>query len=93
MSSKTSKIDNDLPADLNIPDNYVEHTLKTTKALPPFSWKNISGELNYLNVVILILTPIIGIISVYFTKLRWETFLFAVLYYYITGFGITAGYH
>ena len=92
-SSKTPKLDNDVPADLNIPDNYVEHTLKTTKALPPFRWKNALSDLNWLNVVILIVTPVIGVIGACFTKLRWETFLFSVFYYYVTGLGITAGYH
>jgi len=91
-SKKSSKVD-DVPADLNIPDNYVEYTLRTTKALPPFSWENMLRDLNWLNVVILIVTPILGLIGMLFTKLRWETFLFAVLYYYITGLGITAGYH
>jgi stearoyl-CoA desaturase (Delta-9 desaturase) len=94
MSSlKAPKLDNIVPADLNIPDNYVEHTLKTTKALPPFRWKNVLTDLNWLNVAILIVTPLIGIIGAYFTKLRWETFLFSVFYYYVTGLGITAGYH
>ncbi|KAJ7135864.1 delta 9-fatty acid desaturase protein [Mycena epipterygia] len=32
-------------------------------------------------------------IGVYHTKLRWETALFAVFYYFFTGLGITAGYH
>jgi stearoyl-CoA desaturase (delta-9 desaturase) len=93
MSSSTPKLDNNIPADLNIPDNYVEHTLKTTKALPPFRWENLITDLNWLNVAILIFTPIFGLIGAYFTKLRWETFLFSILYYYITGLGITAGYH
>jgi stearoyl-CoA desaturase (delta-9 desaturase) len=44
-------------------------------------------------VAILIFTPLVGIIGAYFTKLRWETFLFSVFYYYVTGLGITAGYH
>ena len=91
-SKKSSKVD-DVPADLNVPDNYVEYTLRTTKALPPFSWGNLLRELNWLNVVILIVTPILGIIGTLLTKLRWETFLFAVLYCCITGLGITAGYH
>ena len=93
MTSKAPKPDSNVPVDLCIPDNYVEHTLKTTKALPPFSWKNILNDLNWLNVAILILTPIISTIGACFTKLRWETFLFSILYYYITGLGITAGYH
>jgi stearoyl-CoA desaturase (delta-9 desaturase) len=73
--------------DFDIPDNYVSHTLKTQKSLPPFSWRNISSDLNWLNVAILLLTPIFGIIGACVTKLRWETALFSVVYYYITGLG------
>ncbi|KAF8218935.1 hypothetical protein L208DRAFT_1383159, partial [Tricholoma matsutake] len=34
-----------------------------------------------------------GIIGAMFTKLRWETFLFSIFYYYVTGLGMTTGYH
>ncbi|KAJ7241048.1 delta 9-fatty acid desaturase protein [Mycena haematopus] len=79
-----------LPADV---ENFVSHTLKTTKALPPITWNNFLTELNWLNVAILSLTPVASIIGAYTTKLRWETALFSVFYYYFTGLGITAGYH
>ncbi|KAJ7935091.1 delta 9-fatty acid desaturase protein [Mycena leptocephala] len=81
----------DIPPDST--ENYVSHTLKTTKPLPPISWNNFFSEINWLNVAILILTPIMGVIGVYYTRLRWETALFSFFYYYYTGFGITAGYH
>ncbi|KAF7326369.1 Acyl-CoA desaturase [Mycena venus] len=74
-------------------ENYVSHTLKTTKPLPPITWNNFLSELNWLNVAILGLTPVLSIIGAYHTKLRWETALFSVFYYYFTGLGITAGYH
>ena len=86
-------VDESVPVDLNIPDNYVQHTLKTTKPLPPVTWSNWTSELDYLNVAILTLTPFVGLVGAYFTKLRWETCLFAIFYYYVTGLGITAGYH
>ena len=92
-SPKTLKFDTNVPVDLNIPDNYVEHTLKTTKPLPPFRWGNFLSDFNWLNVVILIVTPIVGMIGACFAKLRWATFFFAIFYYYVTGLGITAGYH
>jgi len=88
-----SKVDDDVPSDLNIPDNYVQHTLTTQKPLPPFNWANWRDDLNWLNVVILCVTPVIGLIGAAFTKLRWETFLFSIFYYFFTGLGITAGYH
>ncbi|KAJ7637044.1 delta 9-fatty acid desaturase protein [Roridomyces roridus] len=74
-------------------DNYVSHTLKTTKPLPPITWSNLLNELNWLNVAILTVTPTVSFVGAYYTKLRWETALFAVAYYFFTGLGITAGYH
>ena len=84
-----SKLSNpeDIPADIDIPDNYVTHTLKTQKALPPLSWDNWHKELDWLNVGILTLTPLLGIVGAMYTKLRWETAFFSVFYYYVTGLG------
>ncbi|TFY81300.1 hypothetical protein EWM64_g2712 [Hericium alpestre] len=82
-----------IPIDLNIPDNYVDYTIKNTKALPPIGWNNWWKELNYLTVAILTLTPAIAIYGAFTTKLRWETAVFSVFYYFVTGLGITAGYH
>ncbi|KAI6106792.1 delta 9-fatty acid desaturase protein [Pisolithus croceorrhizus] len=65
-------------AEANIPDNYVSYTLKNQKALPLRA--------------ILGITPMLGTVGGYFTSLRWETALWAVTYYYMTGLGITAGY-
>ncbi|KAG2058251.1 hypothetical protein BDR06DRAFT_980516 [Suillus hirtellus] len=71
-----------VPADVNIPDNYVSYTLKHQKSLPPLSWDNWYTELNWLHVAILAGTPVIGLTAVW-----------SVVYYYMTGLGITAGYH
>ncbi|TFK47579.1 delta 9-fatty acid desaturase protein [Heliocybe sulcata] len=81
------------PIDLHIPDNYVQHTLKTQKELPPISWNNWWRELQYLTVAILTITPSLAIYGMFTTKFRWQTALFSVFYYYVTGLGITAGYH
>jgi stearoyl-CoA desaturase (delta-9 desaturase) len=77
----------ELPADLNIPDNYVDYTLKNTKALPPVTWSNWWSELNYLSLAILTLTPLIALYGAFTTKLRLETAIFAVFYYFVTGLG------
>jgi len=83
----------ELPADINLPDNYVDYTIKNTKALPPVTWSNWWKELNYLSLSILTITPAISLYGSLTTKLRWETTVFAVIYYFVTGWGITAGYH
>jgi len=74
--------------DADVPDNYVQYTLKKEKGLPPVRWNNLLNELNWLNVIILGLTPILGVIGLYYTKLQWKTALFASFYYYVTGLGM-----
>ncbi|OQV20657.1 Acyl-CoA desaturase [Hypsibius exemplaris] len=75
------------------PDNYISRTLKATLRPPALSWSNWHRELNWLNVGILTLIPLLALIGACFTKLRWETAIFSVIYYFFTGLGITAGYH
>jgi stearoyl-CoA desaturase (Delta-9 desaturase) len=77
----------ELPADLNLPDNYVDYTLKNTKPLPPITWNNLWKNVNYLSLAILTITPSIALYGAFTTKLRWETAVFAVFYYFVTGFG------
>ncbi|KAJ6468120.1 hypothetical protein C8R47DRAFT_809047 [Mycena vitilis] len=83
------------PAPVELPEveNYVSHILKTTKPLPPITFNNLLSELNWIAVAVLTLPPIMGAVGAYYTKLRWETAVFSVLYYFYTGLGITAGYH
>ena len=77
----------ELPADLNIPDNYVDHTLKNTKPLPPVNWGNVVENLNYLSLAILTVTPAIALYGAFTTNLDWKTAVFAVFYYFVTGLG------
>ena len=91
-TSEAATVDKDpraseLPADLNIPNNYVDYTLKNTKPLPPVTLNNWWKELNYLSLSILTITPTIALYGAFTTKLRWETAIFATFYYFITGFG------
>ncbi|KAL1741243.1 hypothetical protein HDZ31DRAFT_67130 [Schizophyllum fasciatum] len=81
------------PSDLNIPDNYVQHTLKTTKPLPPVTPANLLQNINWISFTLLTATPLIGAWGAFTTELRWETAAFAVFWYFVTGLGITAGYH
>ncbi|KAF9254561.1 hypothetical protein L218DRAFT_968067 [Marasmius fiardii PR-910] len=83
----------DEPADLHIPDNYVEHVLKTTQPLPPITWSNLLNEIQWISFTAIFGVPIIGFIGAYYTTLRTETLIWSVVYYFLTGLGITAGYH
>ncbi|KAF7354276.1 Acyl-CoA desaturase [Mycena venus] len=79
--------------DLPEVENYVSHALKTTKPLPPVRWDNLISELNWIGVFVITLPPVVSIVGAYHTRLRWETALFSVFYYFFTGLGVTAGYH
>ncbi|KAJ7619514.1 delta 9-fatty acid desaturase protein [Roridomyces roridus] len=74
-------------------EDHVSYLLRTTEPRPPVTWKNLATELQWVNVVALTAIPVLGIVGACHTKLRWETGLFAVFFYYVTGLGITAGYH
>ena len=76
-----------VPADSNIPDNYVTYTLKNQKPLPPITWDNWYKELNWLHFVILAGTPVVGFVGAYYTRLRLATAIWGVVYYYMTGLG------
>lgn len=68
-------------------DNYVAYTIKNTKALPPVTWSNLLNELNWLSVYILTIPPLVGIVGAFYVKLQWETAVWAVAYYFLTGLG------
>lgn len=75
------------PADIDIPDNYVAYTLRKERELPPLTWSNFYTRFNYVSLIALTATPAIAIYGICTTKLRWETALFAIFYYFITGLG------
>jgi stearoyl-CoA desaturase (delta-9 desaturase) len=69
-------------SDMDVPDNYVEHTIRTVKPLPPLSWSNFHTELNWLNVAIICVMPVLGLLAACYTPLCWKTFFFSVFYYF-----------
>ncbi|KAF2836086.1 hypothetical protein M501DRAFT_1007573 [Patellaria atrata CBS 101060] len=59
----------------------------------PITKSNWYKHVNWLNVSLIIGMPLSGCIMAFWVPLRWQTALFAVLYYFATGLGITAGHH
>ncbi|KAJ3116047.1 hypothetical protein HDU96_010513 [Phlyctochytrium bullatum] len=51
------------------------------------------GNIRWLHVILLFGTPLIGLYGLVTTPLTLKTFVFSLIYYFITGFGITGGYH
>ena len=77
----------EVPADINIPDNYVAWTLKNQKALPPITATNLLQNIQWLTLTILTITPSIAIYGLFTHKMQWQTFIWSVVYYFITGIG------
>lgn len=57
----------------------------------PITRENWYKHIEWLNVFLLIFLPIYGMVTAYYTPLQWKTGVWAVLYYFMTGLGITAG--
>ncbi|CAN6619694.1 acyl-CoA desaturase 1 [Trichomonascus vanleenenianus] len=59
----------------------------------PLTWSNWHKKVNWLNTTLIFIIPVVGLLYAPFVKLQWKTFVWAVGYYFLTGLGITAGYH
>jgi stearoyl-CoA desaturase (delta-9 desaturase) len=57
----------------------------------PITSANWYKHINWLNVTLIIGIPMYGMIQAYWTPLQLKTAIFAVVYYFATGLGITAG--
>lgn len=57
----------------------------------PITKANWYKHVNWLNITLIVGVPIYGLIMAYWTPLQWKTAVWAVLYYFMTGLGITAG--
>ncbi|KAJ0131720.1 Acyl-CoA desaturase, partial [Colletotrichum tanaceti] len=59
----------------------------------PVTLANWHKHVNWLNTTFILIVPLVGFICSYWIPLTWKTAVFAVVYYFNTGLGITAGYH
>ncbi|GBC07273.1 hypothetical protein RclHR1_07350006 [Rhizophagus clarus] len=59
----------------------------------PITWSNWYKHIDWLHTPLLIGIPTIGLYGAFTTKLTTYTAIWSVIYYFITGLGITAGYH
>lgn len=59
----------------------------------PITWENWWKHLDILNIILIIIVPIVGCYYAWYTPLSYRTGIWAVVYYFNTGMGITAGYH
>jgi stearoyl-CoA desaturase (delta-9 desaturase) len=59
----------------------------------PTTLRNFTKHVNWFQAIFLTSTPLLAIYSALHTPLQTKTFYWSILYYFITAFGITAGYH
>ncbi len=57
----------------------------------PITRSNWYKHVNWLNTYFIIVVPLMGMVGAYFTPLQMKTAIFAFLYYFNSGLGITAG--
>lgn len=57
----------------------------------PMTRANWYKHVNWLNVTFIVGMPLYGCIQAIWTPLQWKTAIWAVIYYFMTGLGITAG--
>eukprot|EP01125_Pyxidicula_operculata_P013469 TRINITY_DN4472_c0_g1_i1.p1 TRINITY_DN4472_c0_g1~~TRINITY_DN4472_c0_g1_i1.p1 ORF type:complete len:420 (+),score=64.42 TRINITY_DN4472_c0_g1_i1:1143-2402(+) len=56
-------------------------------------WSEVIKRINWISSTVLIATPIMSIWALIYLPLCWKTAMWSIIYYFCTGFGITAGYH
>ncbi|KAI1961447.1 stearoyl-CoA 9-desaturase [Ophidiomyces ophidiicola] len=59
----------------------------------PMTLSNWYQHVNWLNVVLILAVPLYGCYQAFYTPLQLKTAIWTTMYYYMTGIGITAGYH
>jgi len=69
------------------------HLNKAHIADTPMNWSNIHLHVNWINATLILIIPLVGFISAYWVPLRLYTAVWAIIFYFNTGLGITAGYH
>lgn len=55
----------------------------------PITWTNWWQHVNWLNTYFIIVVPMIGLVASYWVNLQYKTAIFAVLYYFFSGLGIS----
>jgi len=82
--------------DLAVDPQYDSEPAETKKVHitdTPITKHNWYKHVDWLNCFFILGIPALGCVAAFWTPLQWKTAIWAVVYYYWTGLGITAGYH
>ncbi|CAF5046356.1 unnamed protein product, partial [Rotaria magnacalcarata] len=92
-TEKKSHMSNEQEEEEFIKNNYVARTLLNEPELPPMTWSNWYTQINWPQATLLCLEPLVALYGLFTTSFMWQTIVFTIIWYFLTGFGITAGYH
>ncbi|CAF3995961.1 unnamed protein product [Rotaria sp. Silwood1] len=70
-----------------IKNNYVARTLLNEPELPPITWSNWYKEVNWPQATLLCLEPLVALYGLFTTTFIWQTIIFTIIWYFLTGFG------
>lgn len=70
-------------------DNYVRKVLAKEKPLPPITLGNLYRNINVISTLALTVVPALAIYGAFTTPVMWQTALWAVVYYFYTGLGVS----
>ena len=73
--------------------SFVERILATEKPLPPVRWSNVLNEIQWISFLALTIPPVLAIYAIFCVPLQSKTLAWSIAYYFMTGIGVTAGYH
>ncbi|CAF5094626.1 unnamed protein product, partial [Rotaria sp. Silwood1] len=76
-----------------IKNNYVARTLLNEPELPPLTWSNWYKQVDWPKTIVIGTEPFIALYGICTTSFVWQTLGFAFIWGWLTGFGVTAGYH
>lgn len=92
-SSPQSKMTASEEEEYFIKNNYVARTLLYEPKLAPLSWSNWFKLVDWPKIIVLCSEPFIALYGIFTTSCLCPTLVFTFIWGWLTGFGITAGYH
>ncbi|CZR63905.1 probable delta-9 fatty acid desaturase [Phialocephala subalpina] len=70
-----------------------EASKKAHISTQPITISNWHEHIAWINVIFVAGIPLAGFYTAFYTPLLWKTAIWGLIYYFMTGLGITAGYH
>ncbi|KAG9308642.1 delta 9-fatty acid desaturase protein [Chiua virens] len=74
-------------------EGYVSSVFRREKVRSPITWSNWWKEVQWARFSLVVIMPPLATVYAYFTPLQWETAMWTIIFYVMSGMGITAGYH